>query len=202
MMLSGKPIHLAVATSAGLGVPIAVIGAIGFLLAGLRHQVDMPPFSIGYVSVIGFAVMAPVSSYVAGPRRAAGAEDAAAAAGDHARAVHGDDRRAVRDCVAVTAALLCPLLRAIADGVIAANGSESGKVRCICQSRTRRGTPREPLALQRVEVEVVGRVAASESTDSARREAPGRQHRSSFEPVARMQHIYIKYANRHQKISK
>jgi hypothetical protein len=36
------------------------------MLGGLPHQGEMPPFSIGYVSVIGFAVMAPVSSYVAG----------------------------------------------------------------------------------------------------------------------------------------
>jgi uncharacterized protein len=66
MMLYGKPIHTAVATAAGLGVPIAIVGAIGFMLAGLPHQSEMPPLSIGYVSVIGFVVMAPVSSYVAG----------------------------------------------------------------------------------------------------------------------------------------
>jgi uncharacterized membrane protein YfcA len=66
MMLYGKTIHTAVATSAGLGVPIAVVGAIGFMLAGLPHQSLMPPLSIGYVSVVGFIVMAPVSSYVAG----------------------------------------------------------------------------------------------------------------------------------------
>ena len=66
MMLYGKTIHTAVATSAGLGVPIAVAGTIGFMLAGLPHQSLMPPLSIGYVSLVGFAVMAPISSYVAG----------------------------------------------------------------------------------------------------------------------------------------
>jgi uncharacterized protein len=66
MMLYGKTIHTAVATSAGLGVPIAIVGTIGFMLAGLPHQRLMPPLSIGYVSLIGFIVMAPVSSYVAG----------------------------------------------------------------------------------------------------------------------------------------
>jgi len=66
MMLYGKTIHTAVATSAGLGVPIAVAGTIGFMLAGLPHQSLMPPLSIGYVSFIGFVVMAPISSYVAG----------------------------------------------------------------------------------------------------------------------------------------
>jgi uncharacterized protein len=66
MMLCGKPLHVAAATSAGLGVPIAIAGTIGFMLAGLPHRGEMPPLSIGYVSLIGFAVMAPVSSYVAG----------------------------------------------------------------------------------------------------------------------------------------
>ncbi len=66
MMLYGKTIHTAVATSAGLGVPIAVAGTIGFMLAGLPHQSLMPPLCIGYVSLIGFIVMAPISSYVAG----------------------------------------------------------------------------------------------------------------------------------------
>ena len=36
------------------------------MLAGLPHQAEMPPLSIGFVSFIGFAVMAPISSYVAG----------------------------------------------------------------------------------------------------------------------------------------
>ncbi len=66
MMLYGKPIHLAVATAAGLGVPIALTGTVGFMLAGLPHQSEMPPLSVGYVSLIGFVVMAPLSSYVAG----------------------------------------------------------------------------------------------------------------------------------------
>lgn len=66
MMLYGKTIHTAVATSAGLGVPIAVAGTIGFMMAGLPRQNLVPPLCIGYVSLVGFAVMAPVSSYVAG----------------------------------------------------------------------------------------------------------------------------------------
>ena len=33
--LYGKPMHNAVATSAGLGVPITIAGTIGFMLAGL-----------------------------------------------------------------------------------------------------------------------------------------------------------------------
>jgi uncharacterized membrane protein YfcA len=65
MTLYGKPIHNAVATSAGLGVPITVAGTIGYILAGLPQQALMPPFSIGFVSLIGFALMAPVASFTA-----------------------------------------------------------------------------------------------------------------------------------------
>jgi len=61
----GKPIHNAVATSSGVGVPITLAGAIGFALAGLPHQALLPPLSLGFVSLIGLAVMAPVSSFVA-----------------------------------------------------------------------------------------------------------------------------------------
>ena len=63
--LYGKPIHNAVATSAGLGVPITIAGTIGYMLAGLPQQALMPPFSIGFVSLIGFVLMAPVSSFTA-----------------------------------------------------------------------------------------------------------------------------------------
>jgi uncharacterized protein len=65
LTLYGTPIHRAVATSAGLGVPITIAGAIGYMLAGLPHQAEMPPFSIGFVSFIGVAVMAPISSFIA-----------------------------------------------------------------------------------------------------------------------------------------
>ncbi len=65
LTLHNKPIHNAVATSAGLGIPITIVGAIGFALAGLPQQALMPPLSVGFVSLIGFVVMAPVSTFVA-----------------------------------------------------------------------------------------------------------------------------------------
>jgi uncharacterized membrane protein YfcA len=65
MTLYAVPIHNAVATSAGLGVPITIAGTLGYLLAGLPHQALLPPLSIGFVSVIGVILIAPVSSYVA-----------------------------------------------------------------------------------------------------------------------------------------
>jgi uncharacterized protein len=65
LTLYGKSIHQAVATSAGLGVPITIAGTIGYMLGGLPQQALLPPLSIGFVSLIGFAVMAPVSSFTA-----------------------------------------------------------------------------------------------------------------------------------------
>jgi uncharacterized membrane protein YfcA len=64
LTLYGKPIHNAVATAAGIGVPISIAGTIGYALAGLPHQAELPPLSIGFVSVIGLVAIAPVSSIV------------------------------------------------------------------------------------------------------------------------------------------
>jgi uncharacterized protein len=65
LTLYGKPIHNAVATSSGLGVPITIVGTLGYILAGLHDHALLPPFSLGFVSLIGVAVMAPVSSFTA-----------------------------------------------------------------------------------------------------------------------------------------
>jgi uncharacterized membrane protein YfcA len=65
MTLYGVPIHNAVATSAGLGVPITIAGTLGYLIAGLPHQAQLPPLSIGFVSVIGVVMIAPISSWIA-----------------------------------------------------------------------------------------------------------------------------------------
>ena len=65
LTLYGKSIHQAVATSSGLGVPITIVGTLGYILAGLPHQALLPPLSLGFVSLIGLVVMAPVSSFAA-----------------------------------------------------------------------------------------------------------------------------------------
>jgi uncharacterized membrane protein YfcA len=65
MTLYGVPIHNAVATSAGLGVPITIAGTLGYILAGLPHRALLPPLSIGFISAIGVVMIAPISSYVA-----------------------------------------------------------------------------------------------------------------------------------------
>ncbi|MGQ0522077.1 MAG: sulfite exporter TauE/SafE family protein [Betaproteobacteria bacterium] len=65
LTLYGKGIHQAVATSAGILVPITLAGTLGYAAAGLPHQAQLPPLSIGFVSLIGFALMAPISSMTA-----------------------------------------------------------------------------------------------------------------------------------------
>jgi len=63
--LYGRTIHQAVATSAALGVPISIVGTLGYVLAGLPHHALLPPLSVGFVSLLGVVVMAPVASFVA-----------------------------------------------------------------------------------------------------------------------------------------
>lgn len=61
----GRSMQQAVATSAGIGVPITIAGTIGYVLAGWRHTAEMPVFTLGFVSLIGFVLIAPVSIYTA-----------------------------------------------------------------------------------------------------------------------------------------
>lgn len=61
LTLYGKPIHVAVATSSGLGIWIALPGMIGYALAGWPQMHQLPPLSIGYVSLIGLVLFAPAS---------------------------------------------------------------------------------------------------------------------------------------------
>ena len=55
----------AVATSAALGLPIAVAGTIGFVVAGLRQN-DLPPWSAGYVFLPAMAAIV-VASMLSAP---------------------------------------------------------------------------------------------------------------------------------------
>jgi uncharacterized membrane protein YfcA len=65
LTLYGKPIHNAVATSAGIGVPITIVGTIGYILAGWHDRALLPPLSLGFVSLIGVVIMAPVATFTA-----------------------------------------------------------------------------------------------------------------------------------------
>jgi len=61
MVLYGRPIHQAVATSAALAVVIAIPGAIGYVLAGLPHAALLPPLSLGFVSIPAALLLVPLS---------------------------------------------------------------------------------------------------------------------------------------------
>lgn len=65
LTLYGRSVQQAVATSAGIGVPITIAGTIGYGLAGWRYMPLRPPLSISFVSLIGFLLMTPVSSFTA-----------------------------------------------------------------------------------------------------------------------------------------
>ena len=65
LTLYRKPIHEAIGISAGLGVAITTAGMIGYAVAGWHDRAVLPPFSFGYVSPIGFVLMAPISMFVA-----------------------------------------------------------------------------------------------------------------------------------------
>ncbi len=71
MTLYGRPVHQAVATSAGVGVLISLPGLFGFIWAGWGNM-QLPIYSTGYVNWIAVAltipmtlVMAPVGAYLA-----------------------------------------------------------------------------------------------------------------------------------------
>lgn len=64
MTLCGVPVHKAVGTAALLGLWISVPATLGYLLAGTGDDV-MPPWTVGYVSLAGFAIVAPVAWLVA-----------------------------------------------------------------------------------------------------------------------------------------
>jgi uncharacterized membrane protein YfcA len=68
MTFYGRPIHQAVATSSALAVLISIPGALGYVYAGWPAAARYPdvtalqlPFAIGYVSLIGAALVMPTS---------------------------------------------------------------------------------------------------------------------------------------------
>ncbi|MGE4251137.1 MAG: sulfite exporter TauE/SafE family protein [Parvibaculaceae bacterium] len=64
LSLFGYPIHKAVGTASAIGFLIGVPGTIGFVLSGLGEN-GLPPFSLGYVSLPGLALIAPASIVLA-----------------------------------------------------------------------------------------------------------------------------------------
>ena len=64
MTVCGRSIHTAVATAAGFGVAIGLPGAIGFILTGWGEP-GRAPFSLGYVNLAGFAILAGAAVFIA-----------------------------------------------------------------------------------------------------------------------------------------
>jgi uncharacterized membrane protein YfcA len=54
------PMHVAVGTGAALGMVISIPGALTFLIHGLGVPA-LPPGSIGYVNLLGFALIVPAT---------------------------------------------------------------------------------------------------------------------------------------------
>ncbi len=65
MTLFGMPIHRAVGTASFFGVLISIPGTISYIVTGLGEE-GLPPGNIGYVSMIGLLLIAPIS-YLAAP---------------------------------------------------------------------------------------------------------------------------------------
>lgn len=64
LTLSGRPIHKAVGTAAGFGLAIGAPAAVTAILAGWGLE-GRPPFSLGYVNVPGFALIAALTTLTA-----------------------------------------------------------------------------------------------------------------------------------------
>ena len=64
MSLYGRPLLQSVSTGSGLGPLIAIPGTLGFIWAGWGAA-GLPPLSVGYVSLVGAALIVPVSVYAA-----------------------------------------------------------------------------------------------------------------------------------------
>jgi len=64
MTLCNQPVHRAVGTSSLLGLWIAVPATLGFLIADVSH-LPTPPFNLGYVNYLGFALIAPATWFAA-----------------------------------------------------------------------------------------------------------------------------------------
>ena len=56
----GRGIHQAVATSAGLGILIAIPGVVTYIVIGLGNP-DLPPLSVGYVNLIALVAIMPLT---------------------------------------------------------------------------------------------------------------------------------------------
>ena len=64
MVLWGYPIHRAVGTASAFGLIISIPGTLGAAVAGYSVH-GVPPYSLGYVNLLGFLLIAPASYFAA-----------------------------------------------------------------------------------------------------------------------------------------
>ncbi len=64
LTIFGQPIHKAVGTAALFGLVISLPGTVGYMVTG-RADTRVPPGSFGYVSLVGFALIAPATVLMA-----------------------------------------------------------------------------------------------------------------------------------------
>jgi len=64
MTLFGYPIHRAVGTASAFGVIISIPGTVGAFITGWGAH-GLPAYSLGYVNLLGFILIAPVSYFTA-----------------------------------------------------------------------------------------------------------------------------------------
>lgn len=71
MLFCGVRMHTAIGTGAAIGIPVALIGAIGYIVSGARVS-GLPPYSLGFVFlpalallVLGSIVTAPIGARAA-----------------------------------------------------------------------------------------------------------------------------------------
>lgn len=69
LTLFNQPIHRAVGTAALFGLVISIPGTVGFMITGF-NDLRLPPGSVGYVNLIGFALISPMT-FLAAPMGAA-----------------------------------------------------------------------------------------------------------------------------------
>jgi len=60
MVICGKTIHRAIGTASGVGMFISIPATLGFIFSGWQVA-ERPPWSLGYVNVLGFALVAATS---------------------------------------------------------------------------------------------------------------------------------------------
>ena len=60
----GHPINIAIGTSAAIGFLIAVVGTIGFVVAGKYLNINAP-LSIGFINVPAFLIFVPITTLMA-----------------------------------------------------------------------------------------------------------------------------------------